>query len=82
MNKVEKSCKNCRCLPSCIDPCDDCINMDVVDADGNLLPGKEYCPYEQHSEECERICASTCRSFTPKLRGRDVLVETWIKSMS
>lgn len=82
MSEVKKACKNCRWIPSCIDPCDDCVNMDVVDGEGNLLPGKDYCPYEQHSKECEKICIKTCESFTPKLRGPDPLVEAWMKSMS
>jgi hypothetical protein len=55
--------------------------MDVVDDNGSLLPGKEYCPYDQHSPECEKICISTCTSFTPKLKGRDFVVERWIKQM-
>ena len=65
----KKSCRKCRWIEICIDPCDDCVNMDVVDADGNLLPGKDYCPFEQGSKECRKIAGTNCRQYEPKLNS-------------
>lgn len=69
---IEPNCKNCRWLPVCIDPCDDCVNMSVLDEDGMLLPGKDYCPHEQHSKACNKVAAKTCKSFEPRLGGVDL----------
>jgi hypothetical protein len=64
-----QSCRKCRWIRVCVDPCDDCENMDVVDGNGNLLPGKEYCPFEQGSKECRKLAGKTCQQYEPKLQS-------------
>jgi hypothetical protein len=75
------NCKDCRWRPICIDPCDDCPNMDVVDENGDLLPGKEYCPYEQHSKKCNKIIAPVCNQFEPSLGSVDLRLNKALDSL-
>ena len=80
MNK--QSCGKCRWLPVCIDPCDDCENMNVLDDAGNLLSGKEYCNLEQGDKECRKITGPTCKDYEPKLSGFDPLIADYIEKLS
>ena len=63
----KQTCKKCRWLPICIDPCDDCKNSEVVDDDGELLPGKEYCQFEQGEKDCRKIAGDKCQQYEPRL---------------
>lgn len=78
----EQSCGKCRWLPVCIDPCTDCKNLDVVDDDGELLPGKEFCELEQGSKECRKIAGPTCKEYEPTLHGVDLQLLDCIKKLS
>jgi hypothetical protein len=44
----------------------------VTNENGELLPGKEYCPNDQGDERCRKIAAKDCVSFEPHLIGVDL----------
>jgi hypothetical protein len=64
---TKKNCRQCFYRRTCFDPCDGCTNFDVVDEDGNLLPGKDYCQHPQGSAKCQAIAAQTCESYEPAI---------------
>jgi hypothetical protein len=72
---VLRNCRKCRWVEVCIDPCDDCPNMNAVklDASGEPIP-ETFCPYEQGDKNCHRVVAPTCESFEPRLAGVDLKV--------
>lgn len=70
-----KNCRDCRWVEICIDPCDDCPNMNAVklDLSGEPIP-ETLCPFEQGDKDCRKIVAPTCESFEPRLAGVDFKV--------
>lgn len=63
MIKSFLSCKNTKW---CIDPCDDCPNMEKVEFDEKGMPIENtLCIHEQGSEECRVIVCPVCESYEP-----------------
>ena len=69
-NGGAKSCKKCRWLPVCIDPCDDCKK---------LVTG---CNLEQGDDECRKIAVAGCKRYEHKLPGVDLQLIECIKKLS
>ena len=79
----KQSCRKCRWLPVCIDPClPDCENADVVDSNCELPPGKKYCEFEQGDKECRKIAGKTCETYEPRLPGVDLQLIDCMKKLS
>jgi len=51
----------------CIDPCDDCPNMNAVkfDTNGDVIEST-LCQLEQGSKECYALVCKTCKQFKPR----------------
>ena len=80
---MKQSCKHCAWIETCIDPCNEaCPNMQVTDDKGNLLEGKDYCPFEQGSEECQSVIGAVCTSFELPTKETDHKVEKYKASFN
>lgn len=80
---MKQSCKHCAWLETCIDPCsEECPNMQVLDSKGELIEGKDYCDFEQGSEECQSIIGKVCTSFQLPTKETEKCVEKFKRDTS
>jgi hypothetical protein len=49
--------------------------MQVLDSKGELIEGKDYCPFEQGSEECQSVIGAVCTTFELPTKDTDKQVE-------
>jgi hypothetical protein len=56
--------------------------MQVLDNEGNLLEGKDYCEFEQGSEECQSVIGGVCTTFELPSKETDKRVEKYKASFN
>jgi len=67
----QKSCKTCRWITVCIDPCDDCPNMLNVKFDENHNPIEDtLCKFEQGDSNCRKVAGINCKQYQRKLKSK------------
>ena len=65
----KQSFRTCRMslLGGCIDPCDDCPNIEAVKFDDQGEPIKEtLCKFDQMDRNCRKVICPVCTAWKPK----------------